>query len=97
MTVKKEYGFSYCEAIFASSKTYWHIRRLTKKGRCLGGGADTKALCGRPVSWDLSRPIDLPEEGGVFGKLDIRCCPDCYKTLERSLSAKARYTQRLED
>ncbi len=30
-----------------------HLRQLTAAGPKYGGGADTKALCGAPVSWDL--------------------------------------------
>ena len=46
--------YSFCESSHAGSFTPWHIRKLTKIGRKLGGGADTPALCGRKVAWDLS-------------------------------------------
>jgi hypothetical protein len=46
--------YSFCETATAGAKTPWHIRVLTAKGRKLGGGADTPALCGREVSWDLN-------------------------------------------
>jgi hypothetical protein len=45
--------YSYCETITASATTPWHIRQLTKKGQMFGGGADTLALCGCKVAWDL--------------------------------------------
>lgn len=45
--------YSYCESVTATGTSPWHIRRLTEIGRKLGGGADTPALCGREVSWDL--------------------------------------------
>jgi hypothetical protein len=51
--------FSFCETITAGATTSWHIRKLTEKGRKLSGGADTLALCGREVSWDLR--VDLVE------------------------------------
>lgn len=49
--------FSFCETVTASGTTPWHIRRLTQAGQFLGGGADTLALCGRSVSWDIRIPI----------------------------------------
>lgn len=50
--------FSFCETATAGPQTRWHIRPLTDRGRKLGGGADTPALCGVKVSWDLSTPIN---------------------------------------
>lgn len=50
-------SYSFCEAVTASGASPWHIRKLTQAGRKLGGGADTLALCGRKVSWDLSVPV----------------------------------------
>lgn len=43
--------FSFCET--AAALGAWHIRRLTKVGRKLGGGADTKTLCGLTAAWDV--------------------------------------------
>ena len=51
--------FAYCETQNAASNGIWHIRRISSKGRCLGGGADTAAMCGRDVSWDLKVPVNL--------------------------------------
>ena len=48
---------SFCETMFASGVTPWHIRKLTEVGRKLGGGADTESLCGKRVSWDLNVEI----------------------------------------
>jgi len=62
----KEYAF--CESAWAGSRTPWHIRRLTDAGRKPGGGADTKALCGREVAWDLKADVDLSCD---------RCCRKC--------------------
>lgn len=50
-------GYSFCESVWATSVSRWHIRKLTSKGRKLGGGADTEALCGLTVAWDLNSPI----------------------------------------
>ena len=50
--------FSFCETATASSISPWHIRKLTVYGKKYGGGADTPALCGIKVSWDLEVKID---------------------------------------
>ncbi len=39
-------------------KATWHLRWLTDKGPMYGGGADTDAMCGASVRWDLQIPID---------------------------------------
>lgn len=44
---------SFCETVTAGPQTPWHIRTVTDTGLHLGGGADTPALCGRVVAWDL--------------------------------------------
>ena len=63
--------FSYCESIAATATSTWHIRKLTSKGRKLGGGIDTPSLCGRVTSgWDLAVPI-----GTAPGK---HICCECY-------------------
>jgi len=49
--------FSFCETVWATGTSPWHIRRLTDVGRKPGGGADTPALCGRQVAWDLEVEI----------------------------------------
>lgn len=50
--------YSFCETVTATSISPWHIRKLTEKGKKLGGGADTLALCGIKVSCDLKTDID---------------------------------------
>jgi hypothetical protein len=46
--------YSFCEASTAGSRSRWHIRPLTRMGKKLSGGADTMALCGRQVAWDIN-------------------------------------------
>ncbi len=49
--------FSFCESVYATGTSPWHIRKLTAKGRMLGGGVDTGSLCGQvrsPHGWDLN-------------------------------------------
>jgi len=61
--------YSFCETVTAGPQTPWHIRRLTSKGRMLGGGADTHSLCDRKVAWDLN--VELTEHH--LG----HCCKHC--------------------
>lgn len=49
--------YSFCEPHYAHPLNLWHIRQLTEAVVKLGGGADTSALCGRFVSWDLDIEI----------------------------------------
>jgi hypothetical protein len=56
-TTKKTPQFAFCESIYASSISPWHIRELTYRGLKLSGGADTKSLCDREMSWDLDVEI----------------------------------------
>ena len=51
-------NYSFCEAVTATSFSKWHIRRLSRVGQKFGGGADTPALCGRKVSWDLKAEVN---------------------------------------
>lgn len=62
--------YSFCESVTAGPSSPWHIRILTDKGQKLGGGADTKALCGREVCWDLKAVIDAHH-------LDKNTCKKC--------------------
>lgn len=50
--------FVFCETVYATSTSPWHIRKLTDKGMMTGGGADTKALCDREVAWDVECEIE---------------------------------------
>lgn len=42
-----------CETVTAGPGSPIHFRVLTEQGQMPGGGADTNALCGRKVAWDL--------------------------------------------
>jgi hypothetical protein len=50
--------YALCERVTASPISPWHIRKLTERGLRPGGGADTPALCGACVRWDLESPVD---------------------------------------
>ncbi len=68
--------YSFCETVHATPYSKWHIRRLSKLGHKLGGGADTPALCGRIVCWDLDVKIDIHH-------LTHSSCPRCAEEYEK--------------
>jgi hypothetical protein len=69
--------YAFCESAWALSVSKWHIRKLTKNGKRLGGGADTKALCGREVAWDLTVPL----LADLYAKSICPKCLDEYRRL----------------
>lgn len=66
---------SFCESVTAGPCTPWHIRPLDDAGIKPGGGATTRALCGRQVAWDVMVEI-APYH------LENNTCPDCRKVYE---------------
>jgi len=59
----------YCESIYASSFSRWHLRR-PKTGLKLGGGIDSPSLCGRiERGWDLNVRPDASH--------DPHTCQEC--------------------
>jgi hypothetical protein len=66
---------SSCETMFAVAKP-WHLRKLTAKGYKFGGGADTPALCGRAVAWDVNVPVT---KGRLSNSLTT--CRKCLEVL----------------
>ena len=73
--------YSFCETVTAGGASPWHIRKLTSKGKKLGGGADTKALCGRPVGWDIKANIN-------DHALRV-CCQGCREKLDQLCVSRA--------
>jgi hypothetical protein len=67
--------YRYCEPAMASSRSRWHIRPLTEKGPRYGGGADTTALCGTVVAWDLEVRVDEKHFRG--------CCCECVRLYRK--------------
>jgi len=55
--VERKPVYSFSETETATGSSSWHIRKLTNQGKKLGGGADTLALCGAKVCWDLNVEI----------------------------------------
>lgn len=64
-------AYSFCESVFATSVSRWHIRQLSKSGPKYGGGADTPSLCGLDLckGWDLYTEL-TPHHLG-------HACKDC--------------------
>lgn len=54
MTDQTETRYALCERVTASPTSPHHIRPLTTAGKKMSGGADTVALCGAKVAWDVS-------------------------------------------
>lgn len=72
--------FAFCETRFAGPLAKWHIRRLTGKGLKPGGGADTAALCGRAVDWDLG--VELSEFH--LGRNTCEKCRHMFKQADKA-------------
>ena len=69
--------YSFCET---TNAYLWHIRRLSKAGRKLGGGADTPTLCGLTPSWDVNCEITTERLQFLGGHLGAgRRCSECVK------------------
>ena len=60
--------FSFCESAHAGPLSPWHIRRLTKTGKHLGGGADTPSLCDIKVAWDVDATLSVHHLGHACRK-----------------------------
>lgn len=73
-------SYSFCESQWADSISKWHIRKLTERGKMFGGGADTKALCGRKVAWDIEK-VDLTES-----HLRKSACPKCVEVYDKRMA-----------
>jgi len=70
--------YSFCEKVVASPYSKWHIRELTDKGKFLGGGCDTKSLCGEKMGWDLNVRI-------TNFHLVKNTCPKCKEVYEEGM------------
>ena len=54
-----------CETVTAGPRTQMHVRELGLSGPKLSGGADTPALCGMAVAWDV-REVEEMDDGTTF-------------------------------
>ncbi len=73
--MKRPRGLVFCEALGAG--VTWHIRQLSDAGIKASGGADTPALCGVEVSWDLHVPL---REDSIGIRFICDACRELYKT-----------------
>ena len=73
--------YSFCETVTAAPLGLWHIRKLTKNGYKYGGGADTKALCGKKVSWDMA--VDITKYH-LENNTCKKCLNEYFKLMEES-------------
>lgn len=75
--------YSFCESVFATPWSRWHIRKLTDEGQKFGGGIDTPSLCGKigpPKSngWDIN--VHMTEHHLS------NCCSECQEIFEKETS-----------
>lgn len=75
--------YAFCENVTASSSSPIHLRVLSGLGLRVNGGADTMALCGNHVAWDLPGPVN---EATLA---DGRTCQRCL-TLHREATKLLR-------
>lgn len=69
---------AFCENVTASSSSPIHIRILTGFGLQPSGGADSMALCGHHVAWDL---LGVVNEATMA---DDRTCRRCVTLAEET-------------
>jgi len=71
--------FTFCESVFATGRSRWHIRRTTDVGPKFGGGIDTDSLCGHVKAgrgWDLE--VRITEQ-----HLE-HACPGCVEAYQKA-------------
>lgn len=71
--------YSFCESIYATPRSRWHLRVLTSVGRKLGGGIDTPSLCGHVKErggWDLDVEVNERQL--------VDACPLCYAAYKEA-------------
>jgi hypothetical protein len=77
--------FAFCETALATGTSPWHIRQLGPRGARPGGGTDTPALCGRPVSWDVRMKVsDRPAIALGHQRGACKECALIYRTRKAS-------------
>jgi hypothetical protein len=70
--------FAFCESVHAGGGSRWHLRAITPTvGLKLGGGIDTKSLCGSvDRGWDLDVKIT---EGHLEEHVCLKCLDEYRK------------------
>ena len=72
-------GMAYCERATATATSPKHLRNLSERGLITGGGADTPALCGEMVAWDVFEVASLfdLERTQANSHDSFRLCQQC--------------------
>lgn len=78
--------FAFCESV--TIDTPWHIRILTSNELKVGGGVDTKALCGKEVYWDLLTEI-TPHHL-------THCCRKCAEKFKEKSNDRKRNPKNMD-
>ena len=74
--------FSFCEPVWATGRSRWHIRKVGPEGLKLGGGANAP-LCWNPDEWQNGWDLDVEITEHHLG----HSCPRCVE-LYRELQGK---------
>jgi hypothetical protein len=83
-----ETKYALCERSMASPFSPHHVRPLTAVGKKMSGGADTVALCGAEVAWDVS-DITLEEAANELEGQQHDAFRVCMKCVERARELNA--------
>lgn len=75
-------NYALCESVHAGPDWPWHIRPVNQNGLHLGGGANTPALCGRTVAWDLDVPITRQHLA--------HACPRCAEEYQKLIGVSLK-------
>lgn len=80
---------AFCEPVWASGSSAWHLRLLEPgEEKKFGGGLTKPSLCGREVAWDLDTVVTP-----TIAAENERTCRDClqaYGLLVRTAAARLR-------
>lgn len=76
--------FAFCENVTASSTSAFHIRMLSGRGLQPSGSADTMALCGSHVAWDVPGIVN---EATIADDRTCRRCLMLFLESEKLLSS----------
>jgi hypothetical protein len=71
-TLQTPLPLAFCEPVWASSSSYWHLRLLDPGEEMrFGGGLTKPALCGGEVAWDVDSTVTRASLD------DAHICPKC--------------------
>ena len=70
--------YAFCETASAFAKGPNHVRKLSTVGLLPSGGADTVALCGTTVAWDVA---ETTLENAISVNFTCRSCAEKAREL----------------